>query len=150
LPPPSPGGIKNGTFETGNLSGWTLVGAGGAGIFAGHTGFYSGQVGSIFPSGASSIAQTFTVPAGKSLLTFWYEPNCPDVVQHDWASATLRDNSTNATTTLLQPTCTNNGVWVQISAAVVAGRSYTLTLSNRDDGVSGDPTYTYYDDVALS
>jgi serine protease len=71
-------------------------------------------------------------------------------VQSDWATATLRDNSTNTTTTLLPPTCTNNGAWVQLDANVVAGRSYTLTLTNRDDGTWGDATYTYYDDVTLS
>jgi len=90
------------------------------------------------------------VPTGRSQLSFWYRPSCPDTVQHDWDSATLRDNSTNTTTTLLPPTCTNNGVWIQLGASVVAGRSYTLTLGNRDDGTWGDATYTYYDDVGLS
>jgi hypothetical protein len=37
-----------------------------------------------------------------------------------------------------------------VTASVVAGDSYTLTLTNHDDNYAGDPTYTKYDDVSLS
>jgi len=33
---------------------------------------------------------------------------------------------------------------------VTAGHSYTLTLIDHDDGYAGDPTYTLYDDLAIS
>ena len=49
----------------------------------------------------------------------------------------------------LPKTCTNNGAWVQVSAAVTAGHSYTLTLISHDDNYAGDPTYTLYDDVTV-
>src|SRR5205823_11834984 len=39
---------------------------------------------------------------------------------------------------------------VQASAAATAGHSVTLTLSNHDDNNAGDPTYTLYDDVAIT
>ena len=37
-----------------------------------------------------------------------------------------------------------------VTASVVAGHSYTLTLVNHDDNFSSDPTYTRFDDVGLS
>ena len=68
---------------------------------------------------------------------------------YDWATASLRDNAAGTTTTVLARTCTANGAWTQKSAAVTAGRSYTLTLVNHDDNYAGDPTYTLFDDVAF-
>jgi hypothetical protein len=38
----------------------------------------------------------------------------------------------------------------QVTAALTAGHSYTLTLTNHDDNYPGDASYTYIDDVALS
>jgi serine protease len=75
---------------------------------------------------------------------------CPDTVTFDWATATLHDNTAGTSTTVLPRTCNNNQVWVQVSATITAGHSYTLTLTSRDDNFSGDPTATKYDDVATS
>ena len=72
---------------------------------------------------------------------------CPDTVTYDWATATLRDNTTGTTTTVLQRVCTNNNTWVQTSAAITAGHNYTLTLISHDDNYAGDATYTVFDDV---
>ena len=44
---------------------------------------------------------------------------------------------------------TDSGAWVQAGGFVTAGHSYTLELASRDDGYTGDPTYTLYDDVTL-
>ena len=107
-------------------------------------------MGSTSPGGGSSIAQTVTAPAGTSQLRFWYQVHCTDTVTYDWATATLKDNTANTTTTVLARTCTNNNTWVQVTASITAGHSYTLTLSNHDDNYAGDPTYTLYDDVVLS
>src|SRR5205823_11716413 len=63
---------------------------------------------------------------------------------------TLKDNTTGTTTTVLAKTCTNSGAWQQASAAATGGHSVTLTLSNHDDNYAGDPTYTLYDDVAIT
>ncbi|GHO62719.1 hypothetical protein KSC_016110 [Ktedonobacter sp. SOSP1-52] len=108
-------------------------------------------MGSTSPTnGDSSISQTFTVPSGNTHLTFWYRVYCPDTLTYDWATATLKDNTSGTTSTVLAKTCNTNGTWVQVSATVTAGHSYTLKLISHDDNYAGDATYTYYDDVVLS
>ena len=151
-PTPAPtGGLTNGGFETGTFSGWTTSGAATSISTTAHSGSYSGMAGSTSPTnGDSSISQTFTVPAGSANLSFWYKVVCPDSVTYDWATATLKDNTSNTTTTMLAKTCSNTGAWAQASSAVTAGHSVTLTLTSHDDNYSGDPTYTLFDDVSAS
>jgi hypothetical protein len=144
--------IANGSFETGSLSGWTASGpATGVSTAADHTGTYSALLGSSSPTnGASSIAQTFTALTGSTTLTFWYDNICPDTVTYDWATATLQDNTSGTTTTVLAKTCVANSGWTKVTPSITAGHSYTLTLTNYDDNYFADPTYTYYDDVSTS
>jgi hypothetical protein len=73
---------------------------------------------------------------------------CPDSLTYDWATATLLDNTTATTSTILARICTSNS-WTQVSTSVTAGHSYTLTLTSHDDNYGSDPTYTLFDDVAL-
>jgi len=141
--------ILNGGFENGSLTGWTLTGSTGTTTSAPHSGTYAALVGSTSPSGTSSIAQTFTAPSGSSTLSFYYNVTCHDTVTYDWATATLKDNGTGATTTLLAKTCTSGQGWKQASGGLAAGHSYTLTLTSKDDNYAGDPTYTTYDDVTV-
>src|SRR5207248_200398 len=149
-PPPPPNPVQNPGFETGTLSSWTAS-ATTAVSTTSHSGTYSARLGStVATNGDSSISQTFTAPAGSSSLSFWYRVVCPDTVQYDWATATLRDNTTATTTTVLAKTCTNDGVWRQASAAIAPGHSYTLTLASHDDNYAGDASFTRYDDVAIA
>ncbi|WP_441247928.1 putative Ig domain-containing protein [Kitasatospora sp. McL0602] len=144
------GGVVNGGFETGSLSSWTATGTTSAATAAAHTGSYGAMVGSANPTTSSSVAQTFTAPTGATKVSFGYNVTCNDTVTYDWATATLKDNTTGTTVTVLAKTCTLNAGWKTATGTLVAGHNYTLTLTNVDDNYAGDATYTYYDDVTVS
>ncbi|WP_327432935.1 hypothetical protein [Streptomyces sp. NBC_01236] len=145
------GGITNGGFETGSLSSWTSAGTTSVVSTGAHSGTYAARDGSTSPTnGDSSVAQAFTAPTGTSTLSFYYNVTCPDTLTYDWATATLKDNTTGTTTTVLAKTCVSSSGWIQKTAAVTAGHSYTLTLISHDDNYTGDATYARYDDVTLS
>ena len=149
---PPPSGITNGGFETGSLSGWAATGASTGVTTSGpHSGTYAAQLGaSTATNGDSSVSQTFAVPTGGTQLSFWYNVTCPDTVTYDWATATLADTTAGTSSTPLAKTCVASSGWQQVTAAVTAGHTYTLTLTSHDDNYSGDPTFTKYDDVALN
>jgi uncharacterized membrane protein len=152
---PSTNPIVNGGFETGNFTGWTASGAATSVIAAAaHSGSFGAQLGATTATnGDSTITQTFTMPSSSPSLSFWYNNHCPDTLQFDWATATLKDNVTNVTTTLLPKTCSNpGGTWTQVTynAGANAGHSVTLTLTSHDDNFGADPTYTWYDDVVVT
>ncbi|MGA5821997.1 hypothetical protein ACPC54_29540 [Kitasatospora sp. NPDC094028] len=143
--------ITNGDFETGTLTGWTAAGTTSVTTTGPHGGTYAALLGSTSPTnGLSSISQSFTAPAGSPALSFWYDVTCPDTVSYDWATATLQDTTAGTTSTVLPRTCTNGAGWQQVTSALTAGHSYTLTLSNQDDNWPGDATSTLYDDVQVT
>ena len=65
-------------------------------------------------------------------------------------TATLTDES-GPVMTLLPPTCTDDGRYLQVTAdlAASAGKRVTLTLTNHDDGWAGDATFEVDDVTAL-
>ena len=142
--------VTNGGFETGSASGWTVSGNSSVIAAAAHSGSYGLMLGSTSPSNTSTAAQTFTAASGTSTLSFYYNVTCPDTVTYDWATVTLKNNTTGTTSTILAKTCVSSSGWIKVSKSIVAGDSYTLTLTSKDDNYAGDPTYTYYDDVTVS
>jgi hypothetical protein len=145
------GGIINGGFETGNLSGWTATGAVATVVTGGHSGSFAARLGSTSPTnGDSTISQTFTAPTGATGIGLWYKMTCPDTVTYDWVVVTLKDNLAGTTATLVPKTCVTNASWVNVVGALTAGRSYTLTLTSHDDNYSTDPSYTLFDDVTTT
>ncbi|WP_369264620.1 hypothetical protein [Streptomyces sp. R35] len=150
LAPSAAAAVSNGGFETGSLTGWSSTGTTAVVSAGAHSGTYAARVGGTSPTtGDSSIGQTFDAATGEAQLSFWYNVSCPDTVTYDWATATLRDNTTGTTATLLPRTCTNGQGWRQASTAITPGHNYTLRLISHDDNYPGDPTYTLYDDVRL-
>ncbi len=61
----------------------------------------------------------------------------------------MHDDTTGTATRVLAKTCVSSSGWQQVTAPVVAGNSYTLTLTSHDDNYPGDPTYTLFDDVSV-
>ncbi|NUP46957.1 MAG: hypothetical protein HOW97_06520 [Catenulispora sp.] len=150
---PTGGGspITNGGFESADFTGWTRSGTTAIVTSPVHSGTHAALLGSTKPTnGDSKITQTFTAPAGATKVSFWYDLTCPDDVQYDWATAKLKDNTTGTTATVLAKTCTVGAGWKQVTKAITAGHSYTLTLISHDEDNPGDATDTAYDDVTVS
>jgi serine protease len=140
-------GVLNGGFESA-FTGWSRAGTTSITTSAPHGGTSSALAGrNGRTNGDSSVTQTFT--ATGTTLSFWYKVRCGQTVSVDWATATLTDTTTATVTTPLPKTCTNTGAWVQVTAPVVAGHSYTLKLTNHDNNqsTSGAYTNTQFDDV---
>jgi uncharacterized membrane protein len=146
--------FTNGGFETANFSGWTVLGAPNSGgatatiTSPGHTGTSAVRLGLGILD--KSISQTFTTDAMTPTLTAWYKANCTSTFAGDGATVTLTDHTTGVTTKPLPTTCTTGQGWKSVSAALTAGHTYTLMLTNASRGTNYLTDYTDFDDVTLT
>jgi len=150
---PSTGLIINGGFETGTATPWHLGGSATV-VSGGHSGAFQVRTGTptLGTTKTSSVHQTLTLPAGGHTLSFWYQLTCPDIVKHDWAFVTVRDVSIAHTYTAMPKTCTNDGLWHQVTYDLtpLAGHKVVVTLSSHDDLVANNVTFAFWDDVSIS
>ena len=147
--------VSNGGFETGSLSSWST-----GGVFSPtvtttqkHSGTYAAQLGASSapePNGDSSLAQTVTVPAGSSTLSFWYWPSTTDSITYDWQEAQIRNTSGTMLASVFK-VCSNAQAWTQVTFDMTpyAGQNVQLWFNAHGDGY-GDLTYMYLDDVSLT
>jgi hypothetical protein len=142
--------VQNSGFEAGTMDPWMASGVASVVSTTAVDGTHAAQVGSASPSSTSSLVQSFTVPAGSMTLTFSYQGVCHDTVSHDYAMATLRDNTTGTSVTVLPHTCSLNAGWKTVTASVVGGHSYRLTLTNHDNNRTGTASSTLYDAVSVA
>jgi hypothetical protein len=146
-------GIVNGDFESGDLTGWTVIAGSVIATSVGpHSGNWAAQIGSTSPlTGDSTLVQTIAVPiTGTNTLSFWYNPHCTDTLQYDWQDAQVQDTSGRVLINMLH-VCENTGTWTQVTADLTPynGTNVNLVFTDHDDGAPGDPTYYLLDDVAL-
>jgi len=150
--------VTNGTFETGDLSGWQVSGANVSMLTPSMLGgCKSGtscvQLGSTAATyGDSTITQKFMAGATASQLSFNYRMSCPGSVATDWITATLTyvdKNNNTITSTILPKTCAKTGAWTPVTTTVAPGTVYTLTITHRDNNSSVDPSYSVVDDVIM-
>ena len=137
--------LTNGSFETNDLSGWTLGGAGGAFTVSGSFYNYSGAEDGTYylvmgPVGSDgTLSQTFSDTAGQHYtFSFWF--------------ASVGDNPSDFSaywdggTPLLSLTNPNTGVnWSEYSYSVTGTGSDTISFNERDD-----PGYMALDNVSVS
>ena len=138
--------LNNGSFETGDLTGWTGGGAGGPPeVFTGSFYAYSGAEDGTYylvmgPVGSDgTLSQTFSDTAGQHYtFSFWF--------------ASVGDNPSDFSaywdggTALLSLTNPNTGAnWSEYSYSVTGTGSDTISFNERDD-----PGYMALDNVSVS
>jgi hypothetical protein len=145
--------VTNGGFETGSFTGWTTGGASESVVTGGHSGSDAARLGSTAPTNGDSVMQqTVTVPANAT-LSFWYQAHCPDTLTYDQEQMQVRSTSGTTLVNVLN-VCQNPATptWVQKTASLsgYAGQSVVLWFNSHDDNYPSDPTYTLFDDVAVT
>lgn len=144
-------GTCNSGFETGDLTAWEGSGTTSVTETGPHGGRFAGQTGAATPTtGDSTLRHTFVPPAGKDRLSLWYNIRCTDLFIHAWAGATLVDNTTGRSHTVVPRQCISGFGWERATEPVVPGRSYTLILTSHDNGNFGGTVNTRWDDITIS
>jgi len=142
--------VVNGSFATGTLAAWAKTGTALANSVVGHGDTHEAIVGATTGSkGDSALSQTFVAAAGNSALSLYFQVTCSRVGSHNGATVWLRDFTVPKAVELVATQCSAGKGWQHVTASVVAGHRYTITLASHDSGDTRHPTFTEYDDIAL-
>jgi len=119
--------IGNGGFETGDFSGWSIVGGGNLSVQSGlgHSGNYCAE-GAYLTTAQSSLSQTLTIPPGGN-LSFWYRVLTGDTggtnIVAQWNGANILTINTPSPTGWTQAT-------LDMSAYAGQNHIFTIVLSD--------------------
>lgn len=151
------GPLENGNFESGDLSYWYVDGDARVTSNA-HTGRFAVQVGSDTQVGGDSmVTQSFAVPAGHPVLSFWYRSHCR--WQTAFTLVALSDQSGNGRMEQhggSAGACDDDTGWVHQSWDLTAnaGHEVSLVLQSYDLPEAGvvnqGATYLEVDDIELT
>jgi hypothetical protein len=144
--------VKNGGFETGRLTDWTLV-SGEVEITSAepHSGKYSALIGSTDGyDGVSMIVQSVAIPPnGTTKLSFWGNYTCPDKAPTEFEHVSVI-GSTGTVLARILSTCTTSGRWEETTwnLSGFAGQTVTLRFDGSDDHKA--LAYWHLDDVSVT
>ncbi len=145
--------ILNGDFEQGHVAwieyssgGWDLIYPASSTPVTAHSGAWLAWLGGADLE-TSRLSQTFSVPAGTSMLHYWYWSSSEDACSYDFFRIKV-----NGGTLFTRDLCTttNTGGWVEgtLSLAAYANTSITLMFEVTTD--SSLNSNIFLDDVSLS
>ncbi len=148
--------MKNGGFDTGNLTSWNATGTYLPFVTTGHAqgGAYSAQLGASVPPepvSDSALYQTVTIPASatKATLYFWYWAASTDTIANDWQEAQVQ-SSTGTTLAQVMKICSNTQKWTQVSYNLLPYKGQTIRIYFNDhQNGNGNLTYMYLDSMTL-
>jgi hypothetical protein len=149
----SPGdSLKNGDFETGDLTSWSTTGPNLISTDA-HGGKFAAQVGSTGAfSGTAVLSQQIHILAtGTTTLSFFYNPHCSDSLEHDFQQAQIRSPSGESLAGIFN-ICSDAAVWKNTTFDLTkfAGQDVAVSYGDHDDDGPDDPSYMLIDDVTVT
>jgi kumamolisin len=150
--------VKNGSFQTGSFTDWTVGGPVEPTISSVETysSSYSallGQTKTPEVDGTSYIYQTVTIPssAKTATLTFAYWPASDDTIEYAYQECLIQNSSGSTEATVLK-VCSNAKAWTQVSYNLSAyiGKTIRLYFGVHGNGYSEDYVYMYLDGITIT
>lgn len=150
-PPPPPGPLQNGGFESGN-TGWTAsTGVINTGSQA-HSGTGFAWLDGYGTTHTDTLVQSFVVPSTASTLTYWLKITTAETTtttQYDKLTVQLKDSSGAVLATQNYSNLNKSTTYVQKSFNIAAYRGMTIALSYTGTEDSSLQTSFYLDDVSV-